>query len=36
MDLLGRAERLLRAATIELLLAFVAGTLRRHFRFQVD
>ncbi|VDM38671.1 unnamed protein product [Toxocara canis] len=31
-DQLLRAERILRAATVELFLAFVAGALRRHFR----
>ncbi|VDK45921.1 unnamed protein product [Anisakis simplex] len=31
-DQLLRAERILRAATIELFLAFVAGAVRRHFR----
>ncbi len=30
-----RAERILRVATVELFLAFVAGALRRHFRSQV-
>uniref|UniRef100_A0A915BJZ3 Uncharacterized protein n=1 Tax=Parascaris univalens TaxID=6257 RepID=A0A915BJZ3_PARUN len=31
-DQLLRAERILRAATVELFLAFVAGAIRRHFR----
>ncbi len=34
-DQIFRAERILRAATVELMLAFVAGALRRHFRSQV-
>jgi hypothetical protein len=35
MDQVMRAERVLRAQTIDLLLAFVAGALRRHLRANV-
>lgn len=34
VDLLFRAERILRAATVDMFLAFAAGALRRHFRAQ--
>lgn len=35
MESLSRAERVLRARTVEVLIAFVAGALRRHFRCMV-